>query len=59
MEKEIKAKYPDSNIKLISGSNGIFDIKVNGRLIYSKHETPGRRFPDEGEITGLIAQNID
>jgi len=59
VEKEIKAKYPDSNIKLIGGSNGVFDIRVNGRLIYSKDEKPGKRFPDEGEITGLIAQNTD
>jgi len=58
VEAELKANYPDSNIKLISGSGGIFDVKCDGKLIYSKHNIKGQRFPDEGEITGLIRQEM-
>ena len=34
--------------RLIEGRGGIFDVKANGELIYSKHETG--RFPEEAEI---------
>jgi len=37
---------------LIGGNGGIFDVKVDGKLIYSKHETG--RFPEEDEVLGLI-----
>jgi len=40
--------------ELIEGRNGIFDVKVDGRLIFSKYETG--RFPEPGEITKLIAE---
>tara|TARA_R110002110_G_scaffold153501_3_gene346893 strand:+ start:289 stop:417 length:129 start_codon:yes stop_codon:yes gene_type:complete len=33
---------------------GIFDVSLNGALIYSKYETG--RFPAPGEITHLIQQ---
>jgi selT/selW/selH-like putative selenoprotein len=58
VEAELKANYPDSNIKLIKGDGGIFDIKCNGMLIYSKHNTKGQRFPNEGEITRLIKEKV-
>ena len=34
------------------GPNGIFDVEVNGDLIYSKHETG--RHAEPGEILGLV-----
>jgi selenoprotein W-related protein len=34
--------------ELIEGGGGIFDVRVDGELIYSKHETG--RFPEHGEI---------
>ena len=58
MEAELKANYPDSSIRLIEGGGGIFDVKCNGKLIYSKQNIEGRRFPDDGEITGLIKQEM-
>jgi len=56
VEAELKANCPDSNVKLIDGGGGIFDVKCNGKLIYSKQNIEGQRFPDEGEITKLIEQ---
>jgi selT/selW/selH-like putative selenoprotein len=35
------------------GAKGQFDVLADGRLIFSKKETD--RFPDEGEIRGLLA----
>ena len=37
---------------LIKGSGGIFDVVVDGKRVFSKHETG--RFPDPGEVTRLI-----
>ena len=58
MEAELKAAYPGSHIELIKGGGGIFDVKCDGMLIYSKHNTQGQRFPNEGEITKLIKKNL-
>lgn len=33
---------------LIEGSGGIFDVRVDGNLVYSKHETG--EFPDEDAL---------
>ena len=38
--------------KLVPGSHGIFDVLVDGKMVYSKHETG--RFPNPGEVTGNI-----
>jgi selT/selW/selH-like putative selenoprotein len=37
---------------LIRGGGGIFDVTVDGRLVFSKHRTG--RFPEPGEVEGLI-----
>lgn len=52
----MKASYPDSDITLVKGGGGIFDVKCDGTLIYSKQKTAGQRFPDAGEIATLIKQ---
>jgi selenoprotein W-related protein len=52
VEAEVKEKYPDTGVELIKGSGGIFDVRCDGKLIYSKERT--QRFPDEGEVGTLI-----
>jgi selenoprotein W-related protein len=37
---------------LIRGDDGVFDVVVDGMLLFSKHETG--RFPESGEILGMI-----
>jgi len=32
----------------VKGSGGVFDVRADGRLVYSKFETG--RFPEPGEI---------
>ncbi len=46
--KEVLAVEP----RLIEGSRGIFDVKVDGKLVYSKYKT--HAFPAEGEVARLI-----
>jgi selT/selW/selH-like putative selenoprotein len=58
VEAELKRNFPDSNIELIEGSGGIFDVECNGKLIYSKQNIEGQRFPNAGEITKLIEQEM-
>lgn len=43
--------------KLVEGSGGIFDVKVDGRLIYSKHQTG--RFPEDEEILSALGRKAD
>ena len=38
--------------ELVGGGGGIFDVTVDGKLVYSKHETG--RFPDPGEVLAAI-----
>ena len=58
VEAEVKANYPDSNIKLIESGGGVFDVKCDGKLIYSRKNNKRKQFPIEGEITKLIKQAI-
>ena len=37
---------------LIKGSNGIFDVEIDGKLVYSKNETG--EFPDEESLVQKI-----
>lgn len=50
---ELKKKF-GADIELVAGSNGIFDISLDGNMIYSKSEQG--RFPQPGEIIKLIEE---
>tara|TARA_B100000405_G_C16516495_1_gene349390 strand:- start:196 stop:393 length:198 start_codon:yes stop_codon:yes gene_type:complete len=39
-------------VEFIRGESGIFDVRYEGRLIYSKHKRD--RFPRLGEITFIL-----
>ncbi len=47
MADEIK-KQVGAESELIAGGGGIFDVKVDGKLIYSKKKTG--RFPEPDEV---------
>ena len=40
--------------KLIEGSGGVFDVRVDGELIFSK-KVAGR-FPEDNEIIEIVSQ---
>ena len=42
----------DVEAELVAGGGGIFDVTVDGELVYSKHETG--RFPNPGEVLAAI-----
>ena len=54
LEAELKSKFPGIETKLISSGGGVFEIMLNGDLIFSKKEKG--RFPGDGEVASLIKQ---
>ena len=42
-----------SDIELVPEGKGIFDVEIDGKLIFSKFQSG--RFPDQGEIPSLIS----
>ncbi|MDA0662201.1 MAG: Rdx family protein [Proteobacteria bacterium] len=44
----------NADVTLIAGRNGVFDIKIDGALAYSKKETG--RFPTDEEVKALPAR---
>ncbi len=39
--------------QLIAGGGGIFDVKADGQLVYSKHQTG--RFPEDAEVLEALS----
>lgn len=48
---ELKREF-GVDAELIEGAHGVFDVTVDGKLIFSKDKL--YRFPSEGEITKFI-----
>jgi zinc protease len=48
---ELKRKL-DVDATLIPGSGGVFDVTIDGKLVFSKKKVG--RFPEEGEVLGLM-----
>jgi selT/selW/selH-like putative selenoprotein len=48
LAQEINLKYTDVTVDLIEGSGGVFDISINGEIIFSR--TREGRFPEADEI---------
>jgi selenoprotein W-related protein len=40
-------------VDLIPSSGGVFEVSLDGKLLYSKQKTG--RFPDQQEVEGLLA----
>lgn len=43
-----------AEVKLMPGGNGIFDVIVDEKRVFSKHNSG--RFPDPGEVVGILKQ---
>jgi selT/selW/selH-like putative selenoprotein len=43
---------PGVEAKLVAGGGGVFDVTVDGKLVFSKKTT--HRFPEAGEIGRLV-----
>jgi len=42
--------------QLVKGHGGVFEVSVDGQLIFSKKQE--RRFPDPGEVESQIAARL-
>jgi selenoprotein W-related protein len=49
---ELKQAFPDAEIELIKSSGGVFEVRVDGRLVFSKKALGRHAAP--GEILELI-----
>ena len=41
-----------ADTRLIQGKDGVFEVEVEGKLVFSKRQVG--RFPDPGEVAGAI-----
>lgn len=46
-----------SELRIIGGGGGVFDVTVDGARIFSKHACADR-FPEPGELAGSLAQIV-
>jgi selT/selW/selH-like putative selenoprotein len=51
---EIKQARPDAEATLTPGSGGIFDVVIDGKMVFSKHQTG--RFPTAQEVLGAFSR---
>ena len=51
MAEELKKEFK-VEAKLVPGTGGVFDVVVDGKVVFSKFEVG--RFPGPGEVTGKI-----
>lgn len=52
MAAELKQTFPDAEIRLVQSSGGVFEVNVDGNLLFSKKATG--RHAEPGEIVRLI-----
>jgi selenoprotein W-related protein len=49
---ELKEAWPDTDVRLIPSSGGVFEVKVDNELVFSKKAL--RRHAEPGEVVKLI-----
>jgi selenoprotein W-related protein len=49
---ELKKEYPDAELRLVPSSGGVFEVNVDGNLVFSKKAL--RRHPQPGEVLQLL-----
>ena len=57
--KEILAAYQHmvSELTLITGTNGVFDVSIDGETVFSKHACEDR-FPRPGELAEAFSKKV-
>ena len=51
---DLLTKKYGADIELLASEGGVFEVVVDGDIIYSKKEL--NRFPEDGEVEGLLDQ---
>ena len=49
---ELKRAFPDAEFQLLQSSGGVFEVTVDGRLVFSKKALA--RHAEPGEVLGLV-----
>ena len=49
---ELKNEFPDAEVRLMPSSGGVFEVQVDGNLVFSKRAL--RRHAQPGEVVELI-----
>jgi selT/selW/selH-like putative selenoprotein len=49
---ELKQTFPDAQVRLIQSSGGLFEVTVDGQLVFSKKAT--RRHAAPGEVVQAV-----
>jgi selenoprotein W-related protein len=56
LEGELRRRYGfDLDITLVAGAGGVFEVVLDGRLLFSKRQLG--RFPQQGEVERLLSAN--
>jgi len=53
LKSAIEKNFPESHVKLISSSGGVFEVVKDNQLIFSKKSTG--RFPEHEEIFAKLS----
>jgi len=53
---EVEDSFADTEVKLVESSGGLFEVSLDGELIFSKKKLG--RHADPGEVLGLIKDRI-
>ncbi len=54
MAAELKKVFPDTEVRLIESSGGLFEVAVDGRPVFSKKAS--RRHAEPGEVLKAVQQ---
>jgi selT/selW/selH-like putative selenoprotein len=49
---ELKQAFPDAEIRMLEATGGLFEVTVDGTLVFSKRAT--RRHPQPGEVLQAV-----
>lgn len=52
MAAELKQAFPDAEVRLVQSSGGVFEVTVDGKLLFSKKAL--RRHAEPGEVLRLV-----
>ena len=54
MAAELTQAYPDAEVRLVESSGGLFEVTVDGQLVFSKKKV--RRHAEPGEVLKAVQQ---